>query len=137
MMSTLETPGPRTHPPRALVAECDLSIRTLVQDVLRAAGYGVDVESDGEELLERARQGAYDLLILSPWLPGMTGVEVVGRIRGHGSPLPVIFVCGPDPSRDRVDGVAHVYRAEVLRKPFGLGDLREVLRRALRSPAES
>jgi DNA-binding response OmpR family regulator len=137
MMSTLDLPGQGTHPPRALVAECDLSIRTLVQDVLRAAGYGVDVESDGEELLGRARRGGYDVLILSPWLPGMTGVEVVGQIRAHGSALPVIFVCGPDPSRDRVEGMAHVYRAEVLRKPFGLGDLREVLRQVLRSTAGS
>jgi hypothetical protein len=45
--------------------------------------------------------------------------------------VPIILMSGREP--DRVEPFAFTYRVDVLRKPFGLGDLRSAVGRALRS----
>jgi DNA-binding response OmpR family regulator len=117
--------------PRALLAEPDEAVRALLGDVLKAAGCSVDTESEGMNVLGRAGSGDYDLVIVGSRLGSLSGAEVVGRLRDAGAGLPVILVCDPAVPGERLEEFAFARHADLLRKPFGIGDLRSSLRRVL------
>jgi two-component system response regulator QseB len=112
--------------PRALLAEPDEAVRALMADILRAAGCSVDFESDGDRLL-----GDYDVLVLGPRLGGLSAADVVTRLRDRGAVTPVILICDPSTPGEHLEEFAFSHHADLLRKPFGLGDLRASLRRVL------
>ena len=66
---------------RILVADDDLDNRTIVREVLEAAGYDVLMATNGEEALEAACREKPDVLILDLSMPKMNGWEVAKRIR--------------------------------------------------------
>jgi DNA-binding response OmpR family regulator len=116
---------------RILVGDDESAICRLVQDVLRAAGYTIDVTQDGREVLHRHPSGGYSLLILDTLLAHTSGLEVVMKLRDRGDNVPIILMSGPLKEPDRVESFAFTYRVDVLRKPFGIGDLRSSVHRAL------
>ncbi|HXX93679.1 MAG TPA: response regulator [Planctomycetota bacterium] len=126
---------PRRVPPlRILVADDEPGVGRLVQDGLSRSGYAVDVTPDGREALTRYRPGDYDLLILDSMLAKRSGLELVSKIRNAGDDVPIILTSGSVPGAGRVEPFAFTYRVELLRKPFGLRDLREAVERAVRRP---
>jgi DNA-binding response OmpR family regulator len=124
-------PGPQT-PPRILVGDDEIQICNLVRDVLRGSGYVIDLTQNGRDFLEKYQSGAYDLLILDAIMLQMSGMEVVMKLRDRGDGVPIILMSGPPKSGDRVEPFAFTYRVDVLRKPFGIGDLRSAVTRALK-----
>lgn len=70
---------------RILLVEDDLYIRELYEEVLKNAGYEVVSAVDGEEGLEKASQGVYDLVLLDIMLPKLTGIEVLKTLKSQGS----------------------------------------------------
>ena len=124
------------HEPRSsariLVGDDEIQICRLVRDVLRPSGYDVDVTRDGETLLEKYHSGGYALLILDTLMVQASGLEVVMRLRDRGDAVPIILMIGPRKEPDQVETFAFTYRVHVLRKPFGIGELRAAVDRALR-----
>jgi DNA-binding response OmpR family regulator len=114
---------------RILVADDETQMCRLVRDTLKGSGYSVDIAQDGRALLKHYNSGDYSLLILDTLLVQTSGLEVVMKLRDRGDPVPIILMFGRGP--DRVEPFAFTYRVDVLRKPFGLGDLRSAVRRAL------
>ena len=81
--------------PRILVIEDDASARELARYNLSKQGYEVQVAGDGAEGLERFAAGRYDLVITDVKMPGISGLEVLRRVRGEapaGTQTPVIVV---------------------------------------------
>jgi len=80
----------------------DALARRLVQK-----GFQVDTAADGEEALSRAATGRYDLVLLDVEMPGMSGLDVLKRLRDTRShtELPVIMVTGRTESADIVDAL--------------------------------
>src|SRR4051812_35183889 len=79
---------PRPGRPRIFVAEDDAQMRELMATMLRAEGCEVVEASDGVQLVEaliRSLTGdpprAPDLVIMEAFLPGLSGVEVMKRLR--------------------------------------------------------
>jgi DNA-binding response OmpR family regulator len=124
-------PEPRSSA-RILVGDDETQICRLVRDVLRPSGYDVDVTQDGREILEKYHSGDYSLLILDTLMVQASGLEVVMTLRDRGEVVPIILMIGPRKEPDRVETFAFTYRVDVLRKPFGIGDLRAAVDRALR-----
>jgi DNA-binding response OmpR family regulator len=123
---------PDPQPPtRLLVGDDETQICRLVRDVLRPSGYEIDICQDGDEILRRYRTGGYSLLILDTMLVEMSGLEVVMKLRDRGDGIPIILMYGPRKEQDRVDTFAFTYRIDVLRKPFGVSELRGAVDRAL------
>jgi DNA-binding response OmpR family regulator len=120
--------------PRILVGDDETQICRLVQDVLQPGGYTIDFTLNGREFLERYHSGEYSLLILDTLLLHTSGMEVVMKLRDRGDGIPIILMSGPGPERERVEPFAFTYRVDVLRKPFGVGDLRGAVQRALGAP---
>jgi DNA-binding response OmpR family regulator len=118
--------------PRILVVDDQPQICRLAKDVLEPSGYGVEIAHDGRELLERYRAGSHALLVLDTLLVQLSGLEVVTKLRDRGDLVPIILMFGPRRDARRVEHFAFTYRVQLLRKPFGVGDLRAAVARALR-----
>ncbi len=74
-----------------LVADDELSIRKLFQRELTREGYNVLFASNAQEAIRMARENNPDLLILDIRMPGMDGIEAMGRILEEQNDLPVVI----------------------------------------------
>src|SRR6185295_20291485 len=120
-------------PARILVADDEPQICNLVRDVLKVGGYVIDLTHNGRDFLDKYQDGVYDLLILDAMMLHTSGMEVVMKLRDRGDGVPIILMSGPVRGADRVEPFAFTYRVDVLRKPFGIGDLRSAVARALKA----
>ena len=74
-----------------LVADDELSSRKLFQRELTREGYNVLFASNAQEAIRMARENNPDLLILDIRMPGMDGIEAMGRILEEQNDLPVVI----------------------------------------------
>src|SRR5207247_10775983 len=81
---------------RLLVVDDEARTAQLTADLLRRAGYTVDVAASGTEALERIRTGSPDLMLLDYEMPDMEAPEVLDSLRSGGAriPFPVIILTG-------------------------------------------
>ncbi|GHD29204.1 DNA-binding response regulator [Streptomyces violarus] len=119
-------------PPRVLVVDDDPTVAEVVAGYLDRAGYVVDRADDGPTALTRAAAHWPDLVVLDLMLPGMDGLEVCRRMRGHG-PVPVIMLTARGDEDDRILGL-EVGADDYVTKPFSPRELvlrvESVLRRS-------
>lgn len=66
---------------RILLAEDEEVLRMLIVDTLEDDGYDIDEASDGLEALEYIEGNEYDLVIVDYMMPGLTGLEVIEKVR--------------------------------------------------------
>lgn len=122
-----------------LIAEDEERIASFVAKGLRAAGYTSVHVVTGQEAIDLATSGEFDLLILDLGLPDMDGFEVLSTIRSLGVTAPVIILTARNSVTDTVAGLeggADDYMA----KPFRFEELLARVRLRLRldssGPAE-
>ena len=120
------------HLMRILLIEDEADLLASLGKALREEGYAVDTAADGEEGLYKAREVAYDAVVLDVMLPRMDGWEVLGRLR-ESKRTPVLMLTARDAARDRVRGL-DTGADDYLVKPFDLEELfarlRAIIRRA-------
>ena len=75
-----------------LVIDGDPEIRELVAATVIRAGFLADIEGDGENGWKALCRVAYDLVITGDELPGLTGVELIERIRGFSKEPPCMLI---------------------------------------------
>lgn len=119
---------------RILVVEDEARLRDLIGRTLRGEGYEVDTEGDGGQGFERARSGAYDLLLLDLMLPTMSGLEISMRLRRQGVRCPILMLTARDAVDDRVAGL-DAGGDDYLVKPFAFVELSARIRALLRRQA--
>jgi DNA-binding response OmpR family regulator len=120
---------------RLLVVEDDRTLRQALAFNLTREGYEVTTAADGEAGLEAARNEGLDLVVLDVMLPGMSGVEVLRRLRADGVATPVIILSAKGEEMDRVVGLkvgADDYVAKPFSRPELLARIEAVLRRQRR-----
>jgi two-component system nitrogen regulation response regulator NtrX len=79
---------------RILVVDDEAGIRQSLSGVLEDEGYEVESAASGEECLRRLPEGAFELVLLDIWLPGMDGLDVLLRIQEmpfHERPAVVVI----------------------------------------------
>ena len=109
---------------RILIVEDEPSLLKSLAGVFREEGYAVDEAEDGEIGLQKALWTDYDALILDVMLPGISGFEVLERLRVRKK-TPVLLLTARDQASDRVRGLDSG-ADDYLPKPY---DLRELLAR--------
>jgi len=122
--------------PVILVIEDEPGIVDFLDRGLRAQGFEVHAELDGESGLERALRESFDLLVLDLLLPGRSGLEVLAAVHEAKPELPVIVLTALDEVEQRVAGLDAV-AADYLTKPFSLHELAARIRAQLRVAAQS
>ena len=93
---------------KLLVVDDEPRTAELTAEVLRRAGYAVDVAGSGGEALERVRVGSPDLMLLDYEMPDMEAPEVLDSLRSGADriPFPVIILTGARHSpADQVVGI--------------------------------
>ena len=118
---------------RVLVVEDEPDLRRLLDQALREEGYAVDVAADGATGLYKAEAWEYDALILDLMLPGLSGWEVLQRLRATKA-VPVLILTARDGVADRVRGL-DTGADDYLVKPFALAELNARLRALIRRSA--
>jgi two-component system nitrogen regulation response regulator NtrX len=71
---------------RVLVVDDEPGIRESLTGVLDDEGYSCRAVATGEECLAELQRNAYELVLLDVWLPGMDGLEALGRIQEIPAP---------------------------------------------------
>ena len=101
---------------RILIVEDEEKIARFVELELLHEGYQVGKAADGRTGLSMAESGAYDLVLLDVMLPGLSGTEVLRRLR-KTSQIPVILLTARDGVMDRVSGL-DLGADDYITKPF-------------------
>jgi two-component system OmpR family response regulator len=110
---------------RILIAEDDQVLADGLLRTLRAAGAAVD------HVAALLMHDGFDLLILDLGLPGMSGLDVLKRLRARGSRLPVLILTAADSVEDRVRGL-DLGADDYMAKPFALAELEARVRALVR-----
>lgn len=124
---------------KILIVEDDSGISDFVKAELDHEGFETTVAADGRVALEVFESFNPDLILLDVMLPGLSGLEVLRRIR-KTSAVPVIMVTARGETYDRVNGL-DAGADDYLPKPFEIEELlarmRAVLRRSAKVAAEA
>ena len=70
---------------KILIVEDELDIQELLRTYLEDAGYGTSVAGDGVAALSMFHAQPFDLVLLDLMLPGLTGEELIARMRNAGA----------------------------------------------------
>lgn len=116
-----------------LLAEDDGSVRRLLADILKLAGYGLLLASDGTEALRvaAAHSGKIDLLLSDVVMPGMTGIELAIELKCRRPDLGILLTSAYDEGMLVLDRGWHF-----IRKPMAPNKLLQKVEEALDRPAE-
>jgi two-component system response regulator HydG len=109
-------------PGRILLIDDDPALGGYLTRVLTRAGFDVTYELDSVAALQRIEAEDWDLLITDIELPGMTGLELLERVRQQVPGLPVAVLTG-HPTVDYAVSALRSSAAEFLQKPISAGDL--------------
>ncbi len=101
-------------------------ILDLISAMGKSLGYHVTTALSGEEGLELAREGRFDLILTDLTLPGVSGLDVARRIRADSPELPIILVTGWESKLDSVELSASGI-SRVLYKPFRIEQLTDIV----------
>jgi len=119
---------------RILLAEDDAVLADGLSRSLRAGGYAVDVVANGSEADSALAAQPFDLLILDLGLPKLAGLDVLRRLRGRQSRLPVLILTAADSVEQRVKGL-DLGADDYMAKPFALSELEARVRALTRRAA--
>lgn len=103
---------------RILVADDEMSICILVDEILSSAGYDVIIARDGLEAFTRVKDEAPDLVILDLLMPKMTGFEVLKEIRQIDANIKVLVMTAIYKKASQVLVVKELGANGYLEKPF-------------------
>ena len=121
---------------KVLIVEDDKKIATAVVRGLEAEGFRVATAFDGHDGLWRAREGAYDLIVLDIMLPGRSGFQVCADLRAEGIWTPILMLTAKDGDLDEAEAL-ETGADDYLTKPFSFPVLVARVRALLRRSAGS
>lgn len=114
-----------------LVVEDEEKIARVLELELEYEGYSVTKVMDGFEALEAFRTRNWDLILLDVMLPGLSGIEILRRIRNDDLLTPVILLTAKSSVEDKVSGL-DLGANDYITKPFQIEELLARIRAALR-----
>jgi len=116
----------RTPGLRVCVADDDPAIRLVLASSLEHLGHRVEPCRNGDEVLEKALPGAFDLLLIDLEMEGPGGIEVLSTLHRRAVETPAILMSSRFPAESWSAGFKYA-NVSLLLKPFSL----ETLERAI------
>ncbi len=119
--------------PKVLIVDDDSALRVTLAEVIGLAGYHTIQAEDGPTALARVAGERPDVVLMDVMMPGMSGLEVVEKLRADpaNADLPIIMVTALSDVRDRVRGLA-AGATDYVDKPFETAELLARIEAALR-----
>lgn len=116
---------------RILLIEDDSSLGNTIKRWLELDGYAIDWIKNGNEVERTLETQNYDCLLLDRGLPGLSGDEVLMRLRLQHDQVPIIMITALDSVMNRIEGL-DLGADDYLVKPFDLEELSARIRVAIR-----
>jgi DNA-binding response OmpR family regulator len=120
---------------KILLVEDEKYIAEAIAALLKKNKYSVDIANDGEDGLNCALDGIYDIIVLDIILPKMDGVTVLRELRTAGIQSPVLMLTSKDKVQDKINGL-DAGADDYLVKPVDFNELLARLRALGRRHAE-
>jgi two-component system response regulator PhoP len=119
---------------RILVIEDETELRELLGRALKREGFAVDLCADGSEGLYFATEYPVDLAIIDLGLPGMSGMDIVRKLRGRELRYPVLVLTARSDWQDKVEAL-ELGADDYVTKPFRLEEVMARVHALLRRSA--
>jgi len=119
---------------RILLVEDDTGLQASLAEILRGAGYAVDVSSDGIEGLFFGEEYPIDLAIIDLGLPGLPGMDLIRKLRAQERQFPIMILTARSEWQDKVEGL-EAGADDYLTKPFHPEELKARVGALLRRSA--
>ncbi|NJD91802.1 MAG: sigma-54-dependent Fis family transcriptional regulator [Geobacter sp.] len=117
---------------RIIVADDEESMRWVLSRALRKKGFTVDLARDGDEALRMIRSESYDLAILDIKMPGVSGLDLLEKVREFRSELLVVIMTAEAGMKNAVEAMKRgAY--DYLTKPFDLEVMDAIIEKADRA----
>ncbi len=116
---------------RILIVEDEPGIFNFLKQGLEEESYAVDIAEDGNNGLQMALSGEYDLLLLDWMVPGVSGIEICRQFRKDFIETPVIFLTAKDTVDETIFGL-QAGANDYIKKPFHFEELLERIKVQLR-----
>lgn len=114
-----------------LVVEDEEKIARLLELELEYEGYNVTKVMDGLEAFEAYKNGKWELILLDVMLPGISGIELLRRIRLNDKTTPILLLTAKDSVEDKISGLDYGAN-DYITKPFQIEEVLARIRAALR-----
>lgn len=117
---------------RILVADDEESMRWVLSKALKRKGFTVDLANDGRQALSLIQENCYDLAILDIKMPGMSGLDLLERIREMKSDLLVVIMTAEASMKNAVEAMRRgAY--DYITKPFDLDVIDAIVEKVARA----
>lgn len=113
----------KTNNKKILVADDDVLLRKLLNDLLTFYGYDVDCVSNGKEAIALIETGSYDVLITDYLMPEMNGIELIKKARDIKKSLAIIGMSTSEEEKGFLAAGANLFIA----KPFSPYALKNII----------
>ena len=107
---------------RILIAEDEVATAKALKLLLEKSKFSVDIVHTGTEAWDYVKEGAYEVVVLDIMMPGLSGLEVLARMRKEGFKTPVLMLTAKSEIEDRVAGL-DAGADDYLSKPFATSEL--------------
>jgi len=116
---------------RILLIEDETKVANIVERALKAERFAVDVCSDGQRGWEMIEHYCYDLVVLDLMLPGMSGTEILEKIRRKNQQIPILILSARDSTSDKIKNF-EIGADDYVTKPFVVAELMVRIKALLR-----
>ncbi|MCI8916167.1 MAG: response regulator transcription factor [Oscillospiraceae bacterium] len=116
--------------PKILVVDDERVMVKGIKFNLENEGYQVETGSDGEEAVDKARMGQFDLIILDLMMPKIDGLQACMKIREFSN-VPIIMLTAKGEDADKIIGF-ECGADDYITKPFNILELKARIRALLR-----
>ncbi len=113
-----------------MIVDDDPSIRNMLSIVLKKENYSVISAGSGEEALKHLKNSDIQMVISDIKMPGMNGIELLGRIKKIKPEIPVLMITAFASTDDAIEAMK-LGAEDYVSKPFNLDELKIVIRKTL------
>ena len=113
-----------------LIADDEHSIRFVLREALEAEGHTVEEVGDGDRALELLSTGRFDVAFLDIRMPGLSGLELLDRLRASGSETAAVVITAESTMENAVQAMKRG-ALDYLVKPFSLADVAALAEKSL------
>ncbi len=112
-----------------LIVDDEKSMREFLKILLVKEGYKVFTAQDGDQALELIQKSPVDLVVSDIRMPGISGLELLARIKDHDEDVPVIMITAFASPNDAVQAMkSGAY--DYISKPFNVDEIKSVIHSA-------
>ena len=117
---------------RILIIEDDNSVASALQDLLRAEGFEVEMQTDSAAGLAAALSGTHDVVVTDLQMPGVSGLQIIEQLQAAKPHLPVILITAFHTTEVAIRAIK-LGAYDYLLKPIDPSEFLSILTRALES----